>query len=227
MDQDTGVAGLLHDLNNIFQTLVGAAYRLSEDPQWEPVAAAILRSVERGRHVTMSLEANRAPGVQTILFQTILDDAIAFLEDARLVGGGPRVRFACSVDPAVALPGSWAWERVLINLFLNSVQAMPEGGLIEVEAARHGSQIRLVVRDTGRGIAPEVLDRLFEPGVSTNGTSGLGLHVVKSIVEQHGGSVEASNRKAGKGAEFVIGIPAARLAKPNQDKSDHAKPARA
>ena len=60
-----------------------------------PVSAAILRSVERGRHVALSLQAN---GGATLPFQTILDNSIAFVEDAMLVTRGPGIRFQCRVD---------------------------------------------------------------------------------------------------------------------------------
>jgi signal transduction histidine kinase len=209
MNEVAALPGLLHDLNNIFQTLVDAADLLSEDPRWKPVSAAILRSVERGRHVALSLQANRG---SALAFQTILDNSIAFVEDAMLVTRGPAIRFECRVDRStggpIGMPGNWAWERVLINLFLNSMRAMPQGGVIEVEARRSDSEIQIVVRDSGCGVPADLLERVFEPGVSTSGSGGLGLHVVKSIVEQYGGSVRASNRKDGPGAEFSIAIPA-------------------
>jgi signal transduction histidine kinase len=215
MTEDPALPGLLHDLNNIFQTLVDAADLLSEDPRWQAVSAAILRSVERGRHVALSLQAN---GHSALPFQTILDNSIAFVEDAMLVTRGPAIRFECRVDKggrgAIQLPGTWAWERVLVNLFLNSMHAMPDGGVIEVDARRSGSEIQIVVRDSGCGIPADVMERLFEPGVSTNNTGGLGLHVVKSIVEEYGGSVRAANRGDGPGAEFSIAIPAAPRTKP-------------
>jgi signal transduction histidine kinase len=220
MNEVPALPGLLHDLNNIFQTLVDAADLLSEDPRWKPVSAAILRSVERGRHVALSLQANRGPA---LAFQTILDNSIAFIEDAMLVTRGPAIQFKCRVDQAVGepieLPGTWDWERVLINLFLNSMRAMPRGGVIEVDARESNSEIQIVVRDSGCGIPPDLLGRLFEPGVSTNssgglGLHGLGLHVVKSIVEQYGGSVRATNRADGPGAEFGITLPVAPRTRP-------------
>jgi signal transduction histidine kinase len=215
MNEVPELPGLLHDLNNIFQTLVDAADLLSEDPRWKPVSAAILRSVERGRHVALSLQANRGPAIP---FQTILDNSIAFVEDAMLVTRGPAIRFKCRVDRGegrpIKLPGNWAWERVLINLFLNSMRAMPQGGLIEVDAHRPGFEVQIVVRDSGCGIPLDILEHLFEPGVSTNSTGGLGLHVVKSIVEEYGGSVRATNRADGPGAEFGITLPAAPRTQP-------------
>ncbi|HEY1757456.1 MAG TPA: HAMP domain-containing sensor histidine kinase [Bryobacteraceae bacterium] len=210
---DPALPGLLHDLNNIFQTLVDAADLLSEDPKWQPISAAILRSVERGRLVTLSLQAARSPRVP---FQAILDNAIAFVEDAMLAARGPAIRFICDVEPGIELPGNWTWERVLINLFLNSMRAMPQGGEIQVQARFSSGSI--VVRDCGCGIPPEILDRLFEPGVSTKAArksaAGLGLQVVESIVRQDGGSIRAANRTDGPGAEFTITLPAAANSRP-------------
>src|SRR5579885_498798 len=200
------IAGLLHDLNNVFQTLVDAADLLSEEPRWQPVSAAILRSVERGKRITSSLEAGQS---QSISFQAILQDAIAFVEDLHLRGSGPDVRFECDLDPGIDLPGNWGWERVLINLFLNALDAMPGGGVIQVEARRNSGEIRIVIRDTGCGIPPEILERVFEPRVSTKSSGGLGLHVVETMVRQNGGRVQARNRTDRPGAEFSITVPTA------------------
>ncbi len=136
-NQDLALPGLLHDLNNIFQTLVDAADRLSEDPHWAPLSAAILRSVERGRRVSFSLQAGRSSGVA---FETILENAIAFVEDSLLAARGPAIQFACDVESGIALPGNGAWERVLINLFHNSMRAMPQGGTIQVQVRRSAKQ---------------------------------------------------------------------------------------
>ncbi|HEY4359838.1 MAG TPA: ATP-binding protein [Bryobacteraceae bacterium] len=211
MDQeDLALPGLVHDLNNIFQTLVDSADLLSEDPRWKALSAAILRSVERGRRISESLQAGHGDCAP---FDQILDDAIAFVEDSVLAGRGPGIRFIRDVEPGLELAGHWAWERVLINLFLNAMRAMPAGGAIHVEARRRGEDVCIEVRDTGSGIAPEVLEKLFEPYVSTKpfGTKkqpgGLGLHVVHTIVCENGGTVRAGNRTNAAGAEFVITIP--------------------
>jgi signal transduction histidine kinase len=211
MNRNPALPGLLHDLNNIFQTLVDAADLLSEDPRWQAVSAAILRSVERGRRVSQSLEANPGP---TVPFQIILDNAIAFVDDDMLFTRGPAIRFDCNVGQEIELAGSWAWERVLINLFLNAMRAMPQGGLIQVEACRSSFETSIVIRDSGCGIAAGVLEHLFEPAVSTKPGGGLGLHVVKSIVQHNGGSVHAVNRTDGPGAEFTITLPASAGTRP-------------
>ena len=213
MDQtiDLTLPGVIHDLNNVFQTLVEAADLLSGDSRWAPLAAAILRSIERGKRLTASLQATEQPAAP---FETILSNAMAFVEDSLISGRGPRICFTCDVQPDLELRSTWAWERVLINLFSNAVHAMPLGGTIDVRARRVDAQIELRVRDEGPGIAPEILDSLFRPHVSTKALGGLGLHIVETIVEQEGGEVRAANRDDRSGAEFIITVPGPLHARP-------------
>src|SRR5579862_4342023 len=102
----------IHDLNNVFQTLIEAADLLSTDPRWTPLSGAILRSIERGRTLTASLQAVEQPSAS---FETILNNAIAFVEDSLIAGRGPQIRFAYDIEPGLVLRRTWAWERVLIN----------------------------------------------------------------------------------------------------------------
>ena len=100
-------------------------------------------------------------------------------------------------------------EQVLLNLLLNALRAMPEGGWIEVAGHRSqdGTTAMLAVRDNGPGISPEHLPRIFEPGFSTRmGSLGLGLAVCRKIVEQHGGTITAASR-SGSGANFTLTFP--------------------
>ena len=196
---------LVHDLNNVFQTLVEAAELLSADPNWAALSSAILRSVARGKNITSSME--RAEQGPAAAFESILSDAISFVEDSMIAGRQGKIRFECSVDAGIEMQRTWAWERVLINLFLNAVRAMPQGGTIYVTARCLDEEVALAVRDEGAGIAPEILADVFKPHVSTRGT-GLGLHIVETIVKQEGGSVHAANRADGSGAEFTLRVPA-------------------
>jgi signal transduction histidine kinase len=100
--------------------------------------------------------------------------------------------------------------QVLLNLVLNAVQAMPESGTLRVAAVREGEQhIRLTVADTGHGIPPDVLPKIFEPFVTTKergkGT-GLGLTVVLGIVQEHGGSITVDSTP-GQGTTFTLLLP--------------------
>jgi two-component system, cell cycle sensor histidine kinase and response regulator CckA len=207
--QDLRLPGLVHDLNNVFQTLAEAAELLPEDPETAFLSAAILRSVERGKNLVASIES--AEG-ESATFDSILKGALSFIEDSLIGRVGPKIRFTKSVERGIELRRNWAWERVLINLFSNAVRAMPEGGTIHVSAHQVSTTqgalaaIEIVVRDEGPGIAPEMLTDIFKPHVSTRG-SGLGLHIVETIVKQDGGQVRAANRADSRGAEFTITIP--------------------
>jgi signal transduction histidine kinase len=201
---DLALPGLIHDLNNVFQTLMDAADSLSGDPRWVHLSAAIFRSVERGREITQSMQAIDQPSLP---FETVLANARTLVEDSMMSRPGPKIQFDCRIEPDLMLRHAWAWERVLINLFCNAVQAMPQGGTIFVEARRKHNDIQIVVTDEGSGIAPELLAVIFDPRVSTKTLGGLGLHVVRSIVKQEAGEVRAANRD-GRGAEFTITLPA-------------------
>jgi signal transduction histidine kinase len=209
MDSDLTLQCLVHDLNNVFQTLVEAGELLSHDQQWAPLGATILRSVERGKAIVGSLNAH-----PTVLpFETILANAQHFIED--LLGPG-RLTFECEVEAGLCLRGTWGWERVLINLFLNAAQAMPQGGTVRVRARRltgaveAPGEIEISIEDCGPGISADLLPEIFKPRVSTKlQPSGLGLHIVQTIVRQNDGTVTASNRLDRGGASFIIRVPEA------------------
>ena len=100
-------------------------------------------------------------------------------------------------------------RQVLLNLVSNAYDAMPEGGLLVIEADQQGDSIRFSVSDTGGGIDAEVLPRLFEPFFTTKAKGiGLGLSVANRIVEAHGGSLAATTRE-GTGASFTMTLPVA------------------
>ena len=98
-------------------------------------------------------------------------------------------------------------RRALLNLVLNAVDAMPDGGRLELAAEWDGSILQLVVTDSGPGLSEEILRRLFEPFVTTKQSgTGLGLTIVERIAEVHGGTVAAENAP-GQGARFALRIP--------------------
>lgn len=105
--------------------------------------------------------------------------------------------------------------EVLANILDNALRHTPTGGRVEVAAAGRGRQVELVVADTGEGIAPEHLERVFErffradpARTRTAGGSGIGLAIARAIVEAHGGRVHAESEGPGLGARFVITLPA-------------------
>ena len=150
------------------------------------------------------------PVVVPDLFQRVLD---RHLPDVR----GKNISTNIRVNPATpALIGDPArLEQAIQNLAANAVRHMPEGGTLTLSAEPADGGVRIVVRDTGPGIAPEhlphIFDRFYKADASRAGTtipsgSGLGLSIVQAIVRQHGGTVTASNAPDG-GAEFTILLP--------------------
>jgi len=102
-------------------------------------------------------------------------------------------------------------EQVLLNLTINAFRFVSAGGTVTIAArvlvSEAPGMIRIEVADTGPGIAPEQLSRIFDPGFTTRaGSPGLGLTVCKTIVEQHGGTIRAANLSAG-GASFQLTLP--------------------
>jgi signal transduction histidine kinase len=122
---------------------------------------------------------------------------------------------AASIDVRVAAPSSLPrvvadrdhLKQVLLNLVLNAVQAAGRGGRVTLEAQPARDGITIVVADTGPGIAPDVLPRIFDPYFTTrNGGLGLGLTIARRIVQAHGGSLEVESTP-GAGARFTVRLP--------------------
>jgi signal transduction histidine kinase len=99
-------------------------------------------------------------------------------------------------------------QQVLLNLLLNALQAMPEGGQLRVQVRVEGAKVQLRVEDEGVGIDPAVRAHLFEAfHTSKEKGSGLGLHMAQRIAEQHGGSLRLVSGAGGRGATAVLELP--------------------
>src|SRR5205085_3547064 len=93
------------------------------------------------------------------------------------------------------------------NLMINAVQAMPEGGALNITLHPNESNLHIEFTDTGTGIAPENLAQIFEPYYSTKDTGiGLGLPLTKKIIEEHGGQINVES-ESGRGTTFIVTLP--------------------
>lgn len=114
-------------------------------------------------------------------------------------------------------------SQVVSNLLNNAAKYTPEGGRIELDARLDGREVVLSVQDTGIGLARDMLDRVFEMFVQIPNTSdesrsglGLGLALVRRLVEMHGGQIEADSAGPGQGSTFTVRLPAAAMAEPER-----------
>lgn len=204
-DRDITLEGLVHDLNNVLQTISEAA-ELIDAPDGDEIAATIRRSVERGRRITGSIVRKaRAP----VGAQESMEWAAGFVRDLAKLVHSARFQVTVDAEPEVLLPGEASdWERVFMNLFLNAMQATKGAGKVVARARRDGGHYVISVADNGPGIPDEIIGKVLRSRVSTRGAQGgLGLSIVNSIVRGHAGSVEVQNQSSG-GALFLIRLPA-------------------
>lgn len=220
--------GLAHDFSNVLMVINGYVSLLLEGslpPQANEALKIVYSAGERGtRLIRQLMYFSRQQTMETKLLD--LNEVIG--EGAKMMQRLLGARFDVSLELARGLPNIEAdarmMEQVLVNLMLNARDAMPSGGQIALATslaeltendaganpdARAGSFMRLSVGDTGTGIAPEVLPRIFEPLFTTKDEgrgTGLGLAIVADIVAQHHGWIEVES-KLGAGAAFRIFLP--------------------
>lgn len=168
-----------------------------------------IQAIDRVVHDTLSL----TPRPQRFLARSlcsVLDEALEACQ-ARAAEAGVRLATGPrSNDVHISADGD-GLKRVLINLVTNAIEASPRDSAVEIVTEQPAPEaVRVLVRDRGPGLPDEMLDRVFDPFVTTksNGT-GLGLTIAHRLVEAHGGSLTARNR-AGGGAEFEISLPTVR-----------------
>jgi signal transduction histidine kinase len=154
-----------------------------------------------------------APRRQVGDLRDILSQALELIRvRARRQGVEVEVEPAEGPVPVDLDPG--LFHQVLVNLLLNALDAMPHGGRLRVAVRPGEDEHCLSIRDSGPGIAPEMMGRLFTPFASTKATgTGLGLSLARRIVEEHGGRVSAANPPGG-GACFSITLPRAAAERP-------------
>src|SRR5713226_3291194 len=118
---DLTLAGLVHDLNNVLQTISEAAELLAEDPNWKKLAVTIERNVQRGRRLVDSV---RETGGASFELQMIADSAVEFARDFLQAARRRPFEFKVDIAPGLRIKGNpVAWERVLVNLLINAAQA--------------------------------------------------------------------------------------------------------
>ena len=213
----TLTSGIAHELNNplnnislTVETLLDD-YGVLDDDRKQKLLTDIFTQVQRaGATVRNLLDFTRRdqPVRVAVSVEEILDVTLKLVgNELTLAKVRPHVQLAADLPPVKGNPRNL--QQVFLNLFLNAIQAMPQGGDLEIAATRNGDCLRVAVRDTGVGIAEGDLEKIFEPFFSTKESgegTGLGLTVSYAIVEKHGGHIEVSSRP-GEGATFTVVLP--------------------
>jgi signal transduction histidine kinase len=144
-----------------------------------------------------------------------LVSAVAAEEAATFESRALRLTLASPDGPAPCLIDRGQIAQVLRSLLSNAAKFTPAGGRVTVEVATHGPDVHLIVRDSGRGIPPDALERIFEKFVQVDGSltrpvggAGLGLALCKQIVERHGGRIWAEST-LGEGTAVHVALPVA------------------
>ena len=219
--------GIAHDFNNILAVIMGNVTLAQLDPDKSPTADRWLQEAERGalraRDLTQQL-LTFAKGGDPIRMAVRLPEVVREAAEFALHGTAVRAEFEMPEELWAADVDRSQIGQVVQNLVMNAMQAMRHGGVVRValrneELAdgqqpplRAGRYVGLVLSDTGAGISPEHLTRIFEPYFTTKEQgSGLGLATVYSIVRKHQGHV-AVESELGKGTTFRLWLPAARVA---------------
>jgi signal transduction histidine kinase len=200
--------GLTRELSSVFALLLGKSQLLlarAQDESLREGLGALEEAAWRGTDVLQRLlglaEADKAIGVSCDL-GAIAQEALAFARPRIGPGaspGGRRIEMTADLPPTPAVRGSAiAFREAIVNLVLNAMEAMPDGGTVGVQLREADGGVELVVADSGRGIAPDVKPRIFEPFFTTRpGHLGLGLTVVQAVVLRAAGRVDVQTGPGG------------------------------
>ena len=205
-------AGLAHEIRNPLASIDGAAEVLESGTEPEEVRRETLGIIRKECARLFRLLTNlldfarpRPPEWRPVDVGRILDSVIDLVRHS----GGKRINFhrEATTDLPRLIADEEQLAQVILNLTINSVQAMPDGGDIWLIAESRNGGVEISVRDQGTGIPEEQMDKVFDPFYTTkDGGTGLGLSVVHQIVSHHGGTVMAS-RNPDRGMTFSLWFP--------------------
>ena len=208
--------GVAHDMNNVLGAILGlASAHIERQPRDSPLGEAldtIAKACLRGRTMVRGLLDFSRPHLaekRLLDLNAIVLDQIKLLERTTL----QRIRFEADLEPSLGtvMGDSGALSHLLMNLCVNAVDAMPEGGILTIRTRNLGNErVELTVADTGCGMSPEVLQKALDPFFTTKPLgkgSGLGLSIVYGTVMAHHGQIEIQS-EPGLGTRVLITFPA-------------------
>lgn len=206
-------AGVAHELRNPLSSIKGLAVllkaKVAGDPEGNQTADVLVKEVERlNRSISELLDYARPEKLQLepVSLRTILEKATTLVGiDAESLG--VAISTAYLPDGDIALVDEDKMNQVFLNLLLNALQAMVNGGELNIRTELDKQMILCIIEDNGEGIAKENLSRIFDPYFTTKSDgTGLGLALSAKIVEEHGGSITLESRH-GYGTRVMVRLP--------------------
>lgn len=209
-------ASIAHEIRNPLAAMRGSIQMLRHETESDSSQAElmeiILRESDRlNRIITDFLNYARPRSVSHAQVEigellrrtfTLLRFSPEISENQSIKGEFPEGSFLADADAEQL-------QQVFWNLARNALQAMPDGGTLSAELKRNSNdRLRITFSDTGRGMSPAQVERLFEPFSSTTGGTGLGLSIVYQIIRDHGGTINISSRE-GRGTTITLELPPA------------------
>jgi PAS domain S-box-containing protein len=215
-------AGVAHEVNTPLTGISSFTQMLLEGADPGDPRTVLLEKIERqtfrAAKIVNGLLTLSRPGTSgnertQVDLNDVITDVFSLLEH-QFTAGKIRVRRELSSTPATVVGIEHQLQQVFLNLFLNARDAMPSGGWLTVTTKADGSLCAAEVSDTGSGIPPEHLARIYDPFFTTKAIgrgSGLGLSISYGIVHEHGGSIRCDSA-VGQGTRFTVSLPMARAA---------------
>lgn len=206
-------AAVAHEVRNPLVSIRSLAELLADDfrgQEAERHLAVIVREVDRINGVTerlLNYAKPRKRAVEAFDPSDVTDDMVMLVKPhARKKSA--RLAAVYGHRGAVRM-GRDDLSQITLNLLMNALEAIGQGGAVTVETADEGDKVALLVRDDGRGMEPEECARIFKPFVTGAGGTGLGLTIVEQLVRENGGTIEVASAP-GRGTTFTLRFPALR-----------------
>jgi signal transduction histidine kinase/ActR/RegA family two-component response regulator len=224
--KDEFLATVSHEIRTPLNAIIGWSHLLRTGRLDEATAARAVETIDRNaksqaqliedildvsRMITGKLRLNNEP----VDIASVINAAI---DSVQLAIDSKDLKLEVTLDPSArhTLGDASRLQQVVWNLLANAIKFTPSGGRIEVKVERAGRNLQIRVSDTGQGIVADFLPFIFDRFRQADGTTtrehgglGLGLAIVRHLVELHGGTIKAGSAGEGKGATFIINLPLA------------------
>lgn len=214
-------ASLAHEINNPLASLNDILFVLASQNELSEDSKALIQTakkeVDRLSNIAReTLAPHRSSGEKVKIKATDLMDTSLQSFQRQMEEVGVHVERAYNTDALIEVTPN-ELRQVFTNLISNAIDAMPQGGTLQLKAFADGQDVKLVFSDNGSGIKPEKLEEIFEPFVTTKGEKGLGigLWISRNIVEKLGGTIQVHSTvsESGHGTQFTICLPIAAAAR--------------